>query len=250
MCDPNKDDDPALRVCKVLIQAGPPNATGTSQKLFITNSLSFQTSGGDLEQPSHTFEEKDQSSPGRHRLETLNASPSATPWTYLRVHSPRIRLCLGICSAYGKFVVELFVEVEPFTVSFHFPTLKKTIGNDVKFLNRHLSSELFHDKEGEFTSTSQFPRNSQLQGKSIYLFLGYSIVLLVLADRICKSFEIELEVSVQGQLIGFLRSLLELVIIEEPLLNHNLASPLRISSLSTLILNMGLWFPSLFVFIA
>nr|ABN09138.1 hypothetical protein MtrDRAFT_AC174467g23v1 [Medicago truncatula] len=204
-------------------------------RVMMINLRLNKTSGGDLEQPSHTFEEKDQScAPGRHRLETLNASPSATPWTYLRVHSPRIRLCLGICSAYGKFVVELFVEVEPFTVSFHFPTLKKTIGNDVKFLNRHLSSELFHDKEGEFTSTSQFPRNSQLQGK----------------NRICKSFEIELEVSVQGQLIGFLRSLLELVIIEEPLLNHNLASPLRISSLSTLILNMGLWFPSLFVFIA
>ncbi|AES78152.1 putative sucrose synthase [Medicago truncatula] len=60
-------------------------------------------------------------------------------------HSPGIRLCLGICSAYGKFVVELFLE--PFTASFRCPTLNKSIGNDVKFLNCHLSTKFFHYKK-------------------------------------------------------------------------------------------------------
>lgn len=48
-------------------------------------------------------------------------------------------------SANGNFVLEL--DFEPFTASFPRPTLSKSIGNGVEFLNRHLSAKLFHDKE-------------------------------------------------------------------------------------------------------
>ncbi|KAK3417560.1 hypothetical protein EUGRSUZ_H03496 [Eucalyptus grandis] len=45
----------------------------------------------------------------------------------------------------GNFVLEL--DFEPFTAQFPHPTLSKSIGNGVEFLNRHLSAKLFHDKE-------------------------------------------------------------------------------------------------------
>ncbi|XP_022147583.1 sucrose synthase [Momordica charantia] len=48
-------------------------------------------------------------------------------------------------SVNGNFVLEL--DFEPFTASFPHPTLSKSIGNGVEFLNRHLSAKLFHDKE-------------------------------------------------------------------------------------------------------
>ncbi|OWM74348.1 sucrose synthase [Punica granatum] len=48
-------------------------------------------------------------------------------------------------SVNGNFVLEL--DFEPFTASFPRPTLSKSIGNGVEFLNRHLSAKLFHDKE-------------------------------------------------------------------------------------------------------
>lgn len=50
-----------------------------------------------------------------------------------------------MCSTNGNFVLEL--DFEPFTASFPHPTLSKSIGNGVEFLNRHLSAKLFHDKE-------------------------------------------------------------------------------------------------------
>ncbi|GFY98571.1 sucrose synthase 1 [Actinidia rufa] len=49
----------------------------------------------------------------------------------------------GPCN--GNFVLEL--DFEPFTASFPRPTLSKSIGNGVEFLNRHLSAKMFHDKE-------------------------------------------------------------------------------------------------------
>ncbi|KAG6588108.1 Sucrose synthase [Cucurbita argyrosperma subsp. argyrosperma] len=48
-------------------------------------------------------------------------------------------------SSNGNFVLEL--DFEPFTASFPRPTLSKSIGNGVEFLNRHLSAKLFHGKE-------------------------------------------------------------------------------------------------------
>jgi len=55
------------------------------------------------------------------------------------------RLSHSYCSSNGNFVLEL--DFEPFTASFPRPTLNKSIGNGVQFLNRHLSAKLFHDKE-------------------------------------------------------------------------------------------------------
>ncbi|RYR09370.1 hypothetical protein Ahy_B05g077664 isoform A [Arachis hypogaea] len=48
-------------------------------------------------------------------------------------------------SSNGNFVLEL--DFEPFNTSFPRPTLKKSIGNGVEFLNGHLSAKLFHGKE-------------------------------------------------------------------------------------------------------
>ncbi|XP_047308751.1 sucrose synthase-like [Impatiens glandulifera] len=48
----------------------------------------------------------------------------------------------------GNFVLEL--DFEPFTDSFPRPTLSKSIGNGVEFLNRHLSAKMFHDKDSMF----------------------------------------------------------------------------------------------------
>ncbi|XP_068343293.1 sucrose synthase-like [Pyrus communis] len=48
-------------------------------------------------------------------------------------------------SSNGNFVLEL--DFQPFNASFPRPTLSKSIGNGVEFLNRHLSAKLFHDKE-------------------------------------------------------------------------------------------------------
>ncbi|GMI67506.1 ARABIDOPSIS THALIANA SUCROSE SYNTHASE 4, sucrose synthase 4 [Hibiscus trionum] len=45
----------------------------------------------------------------------------------------------------GNFVLEL--NFEPFHSYFPRPTLSKSIGNGVEFLNRHLSAKLFYDKE-------------------------------------------------------------------------------------------------------
>nr|BAA89232.1 wsus [Citrullus lanatus] len=48
-------------------------------------------------------------------------------------------------SSNGNFVLEL--DFEPFNASFPRPTLSKSIGNGVEFLNRHLLAKLFHGKE-------------------------------------------------------------------------------------------------------
>jgi sucrose synthase len=45
----------------------------------------------------------------------------------------------------SNFVLEL--DFEPFNASFPRPSMSKSIGNGVQFLNRHLSSKLFQDKE-------------------------------------------------------------------------------------------------------
>ena len=52
---------------------------------------------------------------------------------------------MAVCRLNGNFVLEL--DFEPFTASFPRPTLSKSIGNGVEFLNRHLSAKMFHDKE-------------------------------------------------------------------------------------------------------
>ncbi|KAF8393683.1 hypothetical protein HHK36_021930 [Tetracentron sinense] len=69
-------------------------------------------------------------------------------------------------SSNGNFVLEL--DFEPFTASFPHPTLSKSIGNGVEFLNRHLSAKMFHDKES-MHPLLDFLRVHQYKGKTMML---------------------------------------------------------------------------------
>ncbi|PWA85658.1 sucrose synthase [Artemisia annua] len=66
----------------------------------------------------------------------------------------------------GNFVLEL--DFEPFTASFPRPTLTKSIGNGVEFLNRHLSAKMFHDKDS-MHPLLDFLRTHQSKGKNMML---------------------------------------------------------------------------------
>ncbi|GJZ34121.1 sucrose synthase [Tanacetum coccineum] len=66
----------------------------------------------------------------------------------------------------GNFVLEL--DFEPFTASFPRPTLTKSIGNGVEFLNRHLSAKMFHDKDS-MHPLLDFLRTHQSKGKTMML---------------------------------------------------------------------------------
>ncbi|XP_051149531.1 sucrose synthase-like [Andrographis paniculata] len=65
-----------------------------------------------------------------------------------------------------KFVLEL--DFEPFTASFPKPTLTKSIGNGVEFLNRHLSAKMFHDRDS-MTPLLDFLRMHHYKGKTMML---------------------------------------------------------------------------------
>lgn len=66
----------------------------------------------------------------------------------------------------GNFVLEL--DFEPFTASFPKPTLTKSIGNGVEFLNRHLSAKMFHDRDS-MTPLLDFLRIHHYKGKTMML---------------------------------------------------------------------------------
>ncbi|XP_012574468.1 sucrose synthase-like [Cicer arietinum] len=67
-------------------------------------------------------------------------------------------------SSNGNFVLEL--DFEPFNASFPRPTLNKSIGNGVEFLNRHLSAKLFHGKES-LQPLLEFLRLHNYNGKTM-----------------------------------------------------------------------------------
>ncbi|KAL2571995.1 hypothetical protein AAZV13_17G041400 [Glycine max] len=69
-------------------------------------------------------------------------------------------------SSNGNFVLEL--DFEPFNAAFPRPTLNKSIGNGVQFLNRHLSAKLFHDKES-LHPLLEFLRLHSVKGKTLML---------------------------------------------------------------------------------
>ncbi|XP_057432972.1 sucrose synthase-like [Lotus japonicus] len=69
-------------------------------------------------------------------------------------------------SSNGNFV--LVLDFEPFNASFPRPTLNKSIGNGVEFLNRHLSAKLFHDKES-LHPLLEFLRLHNYNGKTLML---------------------------------------------------------------------------------
>ncbi|KAI3772746.1 hypothetical protein L6452_03939 [Arctium lappa] len=69
-------------------------------------------------------------------------------------------------SSKDNFVLEL--DFEPFTSSFPRPTLTKSIGNGVEFLNRHLSAKMFHDKDS-LSPLLDFLRTHHYKGKTMML---------------------------------------------------------------------------------
>nr|ACP17902.1 sucrose synthase [Phaseolus vulgaris] len=109
----------------------------------------------------------------------LAVRPRPGVWEYLRVNAHvlavdelrpaeylRFKEELVEGSSNGNFVLEL--DFEPFNASFPRPTLNKSIGNGVEFLNRHLSAKLFHDKES-MQPLLEFLRLHSYQGTTMML---------------------------------------------------------------------------------
>ncbi|KAL2935257.1 Sucrose synthase [Bienertia sinuspersici] len=89
---------------------------------------------------------------------TLAVRPRPGVWEYIRVNVDALAVEELTPSQFlhvkeelvdrtvnGNFVLEL--DFEPFTALFPKPTLSKSIGNGVEFLNRHLFAKMFHEKE-------------------------------------------------------------------------------------------------------
>ncbi|KAK1280155.1 hypothetical protein QJS04_geneDACA004841 [Acorus gramineus] len=88
----------------------------------------------------------------------LAVRPRPGVWEYIRVNVSELAVEELSVPGYLKFKEELVngsgkdnfvleLDFEPFNASFPRPTLSKSIGSGVQFLNRHLSSKLFQDKE-------------------------------------------------------------------------------------------------------
>ncbi|XP_062016629.1 sucrose synthase-like [Rosa rugosa] len=70
-------------------------------------------------------------------------------------------------SANGGFVLEL--DFEPFNASVPKPTLSKSIGNGLEYLNRHLSAKLFTERESMHPVLLEFLRLHTHDGKNLML---------------------------------------------------------------------------------
>nr|CAD1827289.1 unnamed protein product [Ananas comosus var. bracteatus] len=88
----------------------------------------------------------------------LAIRPRPGVWEYIRVNVSELAVEQLSVSEYLQFKeqlvngstesnFELELDFEPFNASFPRPSLSKSIGNGVQFLNRHLSSKLFQDKD-------------------------------------------------------------------------------------------------------
>ncbi|KAJ6796316.1 sucrose synthase 2 [Iris pallida] len=91
----------------------------------------------------------------------LAIRPRPGVWEYVRVNVSELAVEELSIPEYLKFKEELVdgssknnfvleLDFEPFNASFPRPSLSKSIGNGVQFLNRHLSAKLFHDKESMY----------------------------------------------------------------------------------------------------
>ncbi|KAG0480506.1 hypothetical protein HPP92_011099 [Vanilla planifolia] len=69
-------------------------------------------------------------------------------------------------SSQKNYVLEL--DFEPFFASFPRPSLSKSIGNGVQFLNRHISAKLFHNNES-MNPLLNFLRSHQYKGMTMML---------------------------------------------------------------------------------
>ncbi|KAI3833499.1 hypothetical protein MKW98_024498 [Papaver atlanticum] len=88
----------------------------------------------------------------------LAVRPRPGVWEYIRVNVEALATEELTASEYLQFKEHLVngrtdenfmleLDFEPFNASFPHPTLSKSIGNGVEFLNRHLSAKMFHDKD-------------------------------------------------------------------------------------------------------
>ncbi|VAI68951.1 unnamed protein product [Triticum turgidum subsp. durum] len=90
----------------------------------------------------------------------LAIRPRPGVWEYVRVNVSELAVEELSVPEYLQFKEQLVegsnkdfmleLDFEPFNASFPRPSLSKSIGNGVQFLNRHLSSKLFHDKESMY----------------------------------------------------------------------------------------------------
>jgi sucrose synthase len=106
----------------------------------------------------------------------LAIRPRPGVWEYVRINVSELAIEELTVPEYLKFKESLVEEVpdaftleldfEPFNASFPKPSLSKSIGNGVQFLNRHLSSKLFQDKES-LTPLLNFLRAHNYKGTSM-----------------------------------------------------------------------------------
>jgi len=106
----------------------------------------------------------------------LAIRPRPGIWDYVRVNVSELAVEELTVAEYLKFKESLVEETpdaftleldfEPFNASFPKPSLSKSIGNGVQFLNRHLSSKLFQDKES-LTPLLNFLRAHNYKGTSM-----------------------------------------------------------------------------------
>lgn len=107
----------------------------------------------------------------------LAVRPRPGVWEYIRVNLKALAMEELSAAEYchlkeelvdgptnGNFVLEL--DFEPFNASIPKPTLSKSIGNGVEFLNRHLSAKMFHDKES-MSPLLDFLRAHHYKGQTI-----------------------------------------------------------------------------------
>lgn len=88
----------------------------------------------------------------------------------LNILSP---LILNASGRSNRFVLEL--DFEPFNATFPRPSRSSSIGNGVQFLNRHLSSVMFQNKES-LDPLLDFLRVHTYKGHVSFFFLGISFL--------------------------------------------------------------------------
>ncbi|XP_074556169.1 sucrose synthase 2-like [Curcuma longa] len=110
----------------------------------------------------------------------LAIRPRPGVWEYVRVNITELAVEELTVPEYLHFKEELVegspqnnnftleLDFEPFNASFPRPSLSKSIGNGVQFLNRHLSSKLFQDKESLYPLLN-FLRKHNYKGMSMML---------------------------------------------------------------------------------
>ncbi|OEL36626.1 Sucrose synthase 1 [Dichanthelium oligosanthes] len=109
----------------------------------------------------------------------LAIRPRPGVWDYIRVNVSELAVEELSVSEYlafkeqlvdgnnnSNFVLEL--DFEPFNASFPRPSMSKSIGNGVQFLNRHLSSKLFQDKESLYPLLN-FLKAHNYKGTVVYI---------------------------------------------------------------------------------